>query len=186
MSDKQKFPRAAAMKVAREICLRLADDCVRLELAGSLRREKQEVGDVEILYIPDFKTEKDGLFDTKQVNRADEVLAHLLETGIIAKRRNVNGSEMWGEKNKLAVHVASGIPIDFFCTSEKNWWVSLVVRTGSKETNLRLTTGAIKLGRTLNAYGCGVAESDGNVIPATSEQHVFQLCGVPYLEPINR
>lgn len=79
----------------------------------------------------------------------------------------------------------------------ENWWVSLVVRTGSKETNLRLTTGAQRLGRTLHAYGSGVtinraqtiggeAHLPGSEIKATSEQAVFELCEVPYLEPEQR
>lgn len=38
MNDKPKFPRAAALAVARELCLRLCDDCTRLDMAGSLRR----------------------------------------------------------------------------------------------------------------------------------------------------
>ena len=44
----------------------------------------------------------------------------------------------------------------------------MVVRTGSKETNLRLTTGAQKQGRSLNAYGRGVTCSDGSIVPATT------------------
>jgi hypothetical protein len=51
-------------------------------------------------------------------------------------------------------------------TTRENWFVSLVIRTGSKDTNLLLTTGAQKLGRKLNAYGCGVTGPDGTIIAA--------------------
>lgn len=61
-----------------------------------------------------------------------------------------------------------------------------MIRTGSKDTNLRLTTGAQRRGATLNAYGMGVTWSDGTTTPATSEQHVFEMCGIPYLEPCKR
>jgi DNA polymerase/3'-5' exonuclease PolX len=128
----------------------------------------------------------DGLFDRRLVSVADEVCNELLRDGILAKRPNVKGHFTWGEANKLAVHVASGVPVDFFSTTEDNWWVSLVIRTGSKETNLKLTNGAIHLGRKLHAYGSGVTMPDGSTRKAQSEQEVFELCGVPYLEPKDR
>ena len=39
----------------------------------------------------------------------------------------------WGTLNKLAVHVGSGIPVDPFATTVERWFVSRVVRIGSKE-----------------------------------------------------
>lgn len=186
MSDRPKFPRPLALNVARELCAALKPVTERLVVAGSLRRGKSQVGDVEILFVPKLGTRPLDFFSDEKYDRAAETINAMIAGGVIAMRPNVNGSNTWGDRNKLAVHVASGIPVDFFSTTENNWWVSLVVRTGSKEMNLQLTTGARRLGRSLNAYGCGVTESDGHVIPATSEQHVFELCGVPYKEPKDR
>lgn len=151
-----------------------------------LRRGRMAVGDVELLYIPRRDRSHTDMFSTDDLDLCDQQIRILLETGEIRKRKSVKDTFTWGPKNKLAVHSDSGIPVDFFATSKENWWVSLVVRTGSKETNLLLTTGAQKLGRSLNAYGSGVTCSDGTVIPATSEEQVFELCGVPYLQPSER
>lgn len=63
---------------------------------------------------------------------------------------------------------------------------SLVIRTGGKETNLALTTGAQALGRKLHAYGAGVTMEDGTLRVCRSEREVFELCGVPYAEPEGR
>ena len=52
---KTRFPRAAAIAVARELCEALKPHCERLIVAGSLRRMKQQVGDVEIVYIPKIR-----------------------------------------------------------------------------------------------------------------------------------
>ena len=188
MSDKKKFPRSQAFNVATELALLLKPYVEEIIVAGSLRREKPFVGDIELLYIPRIEKVKTGLFneDTAPLNHTDNFLVSLLNAEVIEKRPNVNGQFAWGVNNKLSRHVSSGIPLDLFATTRENWWVSLVVRTGSKETNLRLTMGAQKLGRSLIAYGCGVRESDGNVISATSEREVFELCGVPYLEPTKR
>src|SRR5436190_23971821 len=61
---KQKFPRAAAVNVAREIVNRIRPFTERLLICGSLRRRKMEVGDVEVVYIPLFapRTDPSDLF----------------------------------------------------------------------------------------------------------------------------
>ena len=186
-NKKKKWPWDVALPAAKEICARLAPACERIAIAGSLRRGKSEVGDIEILFEPRMSTRPDGLFDTRIISVADEAIEQLLHGGYFAKRPNKNGVFAWGESNKLAIHTASGIPVDLFSTSEEKWWTALVIRTGSKETNLRLTTGANKLNRTLNAYGYGTTDrKTGETTRATSEQDVFELCGVPYLEPKDR
>lgn len=196
MSDKTRYPRSAALRVAKELCDLLRphvatwpDNTPCLIVAGSLRRRKAEVGDVEILFIPKLGAgAKSDLFsEAKPADLTELAIGQLLSSGVLAKRPNKEGNPTWGPKNKLAVHVASGIPVDLFATTEANWFVSLVIRTGGKDTNLILTHTARKLGFTLHAYGDGVSSLTGDAkIPATSERHVFQLCGVNYLEPWER
>lgn len=183
---KTKWPHAEALRVAEELQAMISPACKRIAIAGSLRRWKPEVGDIELLFVPILSERPDGLFDRRIVDVCSEVVEKLLADGVLAKRPNVNGHFTWGERNKLAIHVPSGIPVDLFGTTEANWFVSLVIRTGSKETNLRLTNGAIRRGATLNAYGSGVTWSDGTQTAATSEQHVFEMCGVLYLPPERR
>lgn len=185
MSQGQKWPLARAKSLAEKIVDALAPHCERIAIAGSIRREKPEVGDIEILYIPRVVTVRTDLLTESPVDMAEIELTAWLDSGRLSKRPNVRGSFTWGPKNKLALH-RSGFACDFFATSAENWWNSLVVRTGSKDTNLALTMGAQKLGRSLQAYGCGVKESDGTVTPAVSEEHVFELCGVNYLPPTQR
>lgn len=184
--QKTRYPADSARKVAEGIVAVLAPLCERIEIAGSLRRRRPTVGDIEILYVPKMDARPDGLFGTKQVSLADERIEQALTNGVIVKRPSKIGIFTWGDKNKLAVHVASGIPVDFFSTSLEAWWVSLVVRTGSAETNLSLTTAAQRQGKSLIAYGEGVRQTDGTVIAARSEQEVFALCGVAYREPWQR
>ena len=187
MSDKQKWPKHAAMIVASELLYLLQPFCERIVIAGSLRRGKAMVGDVELLFIPKYDEQPDGLFDKIKVDLAAQAIQDLLNRDVLAMRPNVNGGFSWGRENKLAIHRPTGIPVDLFSTSAEKWYVALVVRTGSKETNLRLTTGANYLNRTLNAYGTGITDrKTGIITPATSEQHVFELCGAPYLEPEKR
>lgn len=193
MSDKRKFPRDEAWKVAAQLHGMLSAACTRIAIAGSVRRCKATVGDVELLYVPKIAPVKpaDPFAAAFDGARGEDLAAFVIETfltaGILTKRHNSLGHPGWGPKNKFGLHEDTGIPVDLFATTEANWWVSLVIRTGGTETNLRLTNGARKLGRTLNAYGYGVTDlRTGEVTPATSEEHVFELCGVAYLPPERR
>lgn len=187
MNEKPKIPRRAALAVANELIALLEPVCERIVIAGSLRRGKESVGDVELLFIPAYETRQADMFASASYDMANERLGELLMNGTLSKRPSKVGVFTWSLKNKLAIHGATETPVDLFATTAENWWVSLVVRTGSKETNLRLTTGARHRNRTLNAYGCGVTDLlTGEVTPALSEQDVFELCGVPYLEPHER
>lgn len=186
MSDKIKFPRAEALKAARHICLQLADVTSRLICAGSLRRGKEMVGDVEILYIPLFGEARDGLFDTKKVNRADQILDQFLKEGILAKRLNKNGNETWGPSNKLAVYVPNGVPVDLFQASESNWWNYLVCRTGGKQNNINICQAAQRKGWQWHPTSRGFTNERGYPVTVKSERDVFEFLGLSYLEPHQR
>jgi len=186
MIDKIKFHRAAAIAVAKDLCDALSPLCEpdRLIVAGSLRRRKQMVGDVEILYVPKTDTHPDGLFDSKAFDLTDLLIDKLLHYGLLKKRPNSAGYFTWGPKNKLAIHSASGIPVDLFATTEACWWNSLVCRTGGKENNLLITTTANRQGWSFEAYGSGFMKLDkSDHYQTKSERDVYDFIGLPYLDP---
>jgi DNA polymerase/3'-5' exonuclease PolX len=148
---KTKFPRADALKVAGQLCDFLKPVCERIVVAGSIRRKCPMCSDVELLFIPKMVpgNRTDMFSDPIPINAAQDVIFKLADSKIIEPRKNKEGHYAgWGPKNKLGIHVASGIPVDLFETTKENWFVSLVVRTGPKEFNLKLTTGAQKRGLT--------------------------------------
>jgi len=183
---KRKFPRADAIATARIIVKEIEHDCVRLVVAGSLRRRKAFVGDVELLYIPKTMQVRNGLFDVLVTPMVDITLERLVAGGQLAARKTVTGSISWGAKNKLAVHLPCGIPVDFFATSEESWSNYLVCRTGSAESNRRIAMAAQRKGWKWNPYGAGFTDAFGDAVPASSEREVFDLVGLPYQEPWER
>lgn len=189
MSDKIKWPWAVALEAATDVLIRLEDACLpdRCVIAGSIRRQKPEVGDVELLYSPKYVEVPDGLFDTKPQDQAEEVIARMLADGIIEKRLNVAGHPTWGPLNKLGRHRASGIPVDLFCEPDPDdWFRSLVIRTGPKEMNKLLMETAGKVGIIPHAYGVAFNRPDGTRVIADSEEAVFRICGMAYKEPKDR
>lgn len=190
-TQKKRWPRAAAMAVAEELVWRLQAVCERICVAGSLRRGKAMVGDVEILYIPRFEQRQVDLFNIERVDQAGEVLQNLLRAHVLCQRLSARGTPAWGHKNKLAVHVASGIPVDLFAASEANWWNYLVCRTGSAESNMRIARAAIAKGWQWNPYGPGFSRGGPlagarEIVARASEREVFEFVGLPYLPPEKR
>jgi DNA polymerase/3'-5' exonuclease PolX len=60
MSDNEKRPYAQMMTIARAVVERLRPACQRIEIAGSLRRHRPMVGDIEICAIPIMPTDLFG------------------------------------------------------------------------------------------------------------------------------
>ena len=168
-----------AKAIAEELKALLEPVCQRVEIAGSIRRQKPEVGDIELLVIP----KHGGL--AGEVDLLDQEIIDLMRRGVLGYRLNKLGSRVYGPKNKLMLHVPSGIGVDIFSTDLECWPVALVVRTGSAETNKRIAMAAIRKGWHLRAYGRGFTTPDGEVI-CHSERDVFEFVGIPYMEPWER
>ena len=165
-----------ASTIAEEIMGLLDGSCDRKEIAGSIRRRKPDVGDIEILCIPRFEGGADSL---------DRRVQGLMFQGVLALRLNRLGRKVYGPKNKLMVHVPSGIGVDIFSTTEECWPVSLVVRTGGKQTNIRISMAAQERGYQFHAYGSGFSTANGEIV-CHSEQEVFEAVGLPYQAPEER
>lgn len=186
VSGKRRWPRSEALEVARELCNRLKPFCERLVVAGSLRRKKSDVGDVEILYIHRVEERQADLLSTEMVSLADEEIARMLAGGTLAKRPSKTGGTAWGEKNKLALH-RSGMPVDLFRTTPEAWANYLVCRTGPADSNMRIATEAQRRGYRWNPYGVGFTRlSDGAVISIQTEEEVFAFVGLEYRPPDDR
>lgn len=186
---KTRYPRKAAIAVAKQMVQELTPVTERLVVAGSLRRMKTEVGDVEIVYIPrkENRPVPGSLFDRADYDLATLCILDMEARGILTRRESVTGHTSFGEKNKLMLHAASGIPVDFFATSAECWWNYLVCRTGSAENNTTIATAARLNGKRWNPYGPGfVCLKTGDIFPAHSEEDVYRLAGLDFLPPSHR
>lgn len=165
-----------AKAIAEELKGLLEPACEKIVVAGSIRRQKPFVGDVELLCVP--------IYDNG-VDQLDREIGGLVVQRVFGFRRNKLGSRVYGPKNKLMVHLPSGIGVDIFSTTEECWPVSLVVRTGGETTNKRIAMAAIKKGWHLQAYGAGFSTPNGDIV-CKSERDVFEFVDLPYLEPWER
>jgi len=165
-----------AKAIAERIKTLLEPACERIEIAGSIRRQKPEVGDIELLCIPKY---------IAGIDQLDSEIGALAVQGILACRLNKLGRRVYGPKNKLLLHRETGIGVDIFSTTEECWPVAMVVRTGGKQTNIRICMAAQARGYKFHAYGSGFSTPHGEIV-CHSEQEVFEAVGLPYQCPEER
>lgn len=186
-AGKVKYPRKLALEVAAELCRALKPVCERLVVAGSLRRRRQLAGDVEILYVGRVQRRpaKRDWFKEEEVNLADEVILRLEAEGVLERRLNAKGQEIYGAKNKLMRHKRTGVPVDLFAATAANWFNYLVCRTGPAESNIAIAAAARRLGWSWNPYGPGFTRGYEQR-QMDSEREVFEFVGLAYKEPWER
>ena len=175
-----------AEQVADELGRLLAPYCERIAVAGSIRRKQPQVKDIELLCISKVASSTD-MFGRMAADHygLDAILNVLFGEGMLRKRPNRDGRYTYGPQNKYLVDVPSGIPVDVFSTTVENWGMSLVVRTGPKDFNIRMMARFRELEMRGHAYG-GVTDQEGNEIECRDEETVFHLLGWPWVSPERR
>lgn len=192
-TQEKRWELHGATAAGTEICEMMDRGCERLIIAGSIRRQKPTVGDIEILYVPRLVPAKQSLdlFAPAFDNMADQEIAALEAGGFLTRRLNINGSETFGPKIKLMEHAESGIPVDLFATTVASWWSYLVCRTGPKESNIAICEAAKRKGWKWSPFVgferfiTGDAGETETYYP-TSEKDVFDFAGLQYHEPRRR
>lgn len=184
MSAGTRLDLLAAARVAHRVVAWLTPGCSRIEVAGSIRRRRPDVGDVEIVAVPRLVDgERPSLFDPpSRVSALDPVLAGLIADGRLAPHpeRPANG-----EKYKRLWIPTPGIQLDLFLvTPPAEWGPILTIRTGPAAFSERLVT-------MLKRKGWGsrdgrVLNLRGEVVPCPEERDFFVACGEPWTEPEDR
>jgi DNA polymerase/3'-5' exonuclease PolX len=177
------FPESFARDVAELFLNDIRDVCERVEIVGSLRRHKTGVNDIDLIAIPKFQQEQDEtLFgEPVQTNLLDQHLSQQCIKGILSLESN-------GGKIKRFTKECDGeyVPIDIFIANKETWWTLMLIRTGSKNHNIKLARRALELHMQLKADGSGLISPGGLLIPIESEEQIFNHLGLPYRIPEER
>jgi len=199
MSAGTKLPLADAQRVADKLAARLAPACERIEVAGSIRRGKAEVGDIELVAIPRFEARavaaQIGLFDsdvpTEQANLLDEELAVMLDLGMIWRHppRGWDAPPAWGERYKkcwLQLRPGQMAQVDLFLADARNWGAIFAIRTGPHDFSAALVTRLKYNTPYRQQEGYLIHKETGEVMAVPEEADYFRLAGVPWIEPRER
>lgn len=154
--------------------------CDRIEIAGSIRRKKPEVKDIEIVCIPKMIDMPD-LFNRKVIARAVDFVQAL--SGEPGKVIRVSGDPRQGKYIKLFMEEQQ-INIDVFIATPDNWGYIYAIRTGCAEFSHRV------LGAHWTRSGYhgneGMLCDDHGPVPVREEKDLFQMIGLDWIEPEHR
>lgn len=158
----QRFLYAAALPVVNTILktFRPNPSVQKIEIAGSFRRGKETIGDLDFLAIS---------------SRPDKVMPAFVAMkdvkSIIAKG-----------PTKSSVRLSSGMQVDLRVVNENELGSAMNYFIGSKEHNVELRKLALSKGYTLSEYGLFTLKRKKWVAGRT-EQEIYQKLGLQYIEP---
>jgi len=177
------FPDTFAREIAEDFISQISPACDRIEIVGSLRRHKIAVNDIDLLVIPRFiQMEDETLFGGPyQENQLDKQLSQLCLSRDL--ELDANGSKI---KRFLKNADCDTVPIDLYIATEQTWWTLLLIRTGSRQHNVKLARRAMELQMHLKADGSGLLTNSGGIISIQSEQEIFQHLRLEYRTPEER
>ncbi|RPI19622.1 MAG: hypothetical protein EHM58_01060 [Ignavibacteriae bacterium] len=138
--------------------------CTKVEIAGSVRREKENVKDIEICLLTDNKKK---LFNS--------LGTHLLKVNKEFKPTK------WGQKYLQFKY--EGKQIDLFIGEPDNWGLLFLVRTGSAQFSTKMLAAWKRVSRGGYSENNYLHKPDGTVILTPDEETVFKLCGMKFVEP---
>ena len=143
--------------------LRAVRGVTRADLAGSLRRGKETVGDVDLLVAS---------------SRAEDVMDAFTSFRLVEQ-------VLARGDTKSSILTRGGLQVDLRVVPLEAWGAAMIYFTGSKAHNVRIREMAVRKGLKLNEYGLFSVEG-GDAIAAKSEEDVYQRLGLPYIEPTLR
>lgn len=149
-----------AQRIAQAVVKRLSPYCRKIVVAGSVRRKKPWVNDIDLVLIPN------DLWDFH---------SELMKLGSL---------KMSGKK--ILRVMAGSTQIDVYVADEETWATLLLIRTGSAENNIRLASLAKKRGWHLAASGDGLFNELRERIAGNTERSIYDALGVPWQEPEER
>ena len=186
-------PKLAAYRVADELRERLWPACERLEVAGSLRRNREAVGDLELVAIPRVVEEAgDDVWGTpNRVSLLGRKVTELIEEGVL----DLDPTDpKAGERYMKLQYRATGLQVDLFVVPAETFGLIWLIRTGPASYSQWLVTHARRAGfhvarGALHAGGSGhpvPGQCTCPIIPTPAERDVFRLLGLRYEAPEQR
>lgn len=137
-------------------------EVLKVEIGGSLRRQKETIGDIDLLAISKKPSETRDFF--VKIKSAGVEVKEVLAKGI----------------TKSAIILKNGIQVDLRIIEDKSWGSALLYFTGNKSHNIKMREICIKRGYKLNEYGLFDKQK---MIAGKTEKEVFNKIGMQYIPP---
>ena len=163
-----------ARDLAEKVVFQLQPYVEKIIIAGSIRRRKPEVKDIDLVLIPKTEPIKD-LFGM--------VTGHKRMDGFINTIKSWEVLKGSPEEGKYIQCMVQGMKVEIACASPLNYGNLVLIRTGNAEFSKMIMTEVLRR---------GFSQKDGflyhkdEVINVPDEMTYFKTIGVPYVQPENR
>lgn len=157
-----RIPLGVALPQGRTIveALSALQSAERVELAGSCRRGRETIGDLDVLVA---------------ARQSQEVMDHFVALPQVAE-------VMLRGDTKCSVRLVSGLQVDLRVITPESFGAALHYFTGSKHHNIAVRDRAKRAGLRVSEYGVFREDSDERVCGA-DEEEVFAAVGLPLIAP---
>jgi DNA polymerase (family 10) len=158
----ERMPLGKALPLAEDVAasLRRVSGVGRVEVAGSIRRRKETIGDIDLLAV------------STRPERAIDAFVHLAQVGEVLEAGGT----------KAAIRHREGIQVDLRVVPRACFGAALAYFTGSKQHNIRVRELGVKRGLRISEYGVFRQKSDRRIAGATEEE-VYAAVGLPWIPP---
>jgi len=159
---RERQPLGKVLPIAQDILdqLKKHASITKIDIAGSLRRWKDTVKDIDIVATSD---------NPKEVMKVFTHLPH-------ARDVLLQGPT----KSSIITH--EGLQVDLRVVEQESYGAALAYFTGSMSHNVRLREMAVKRGLKINEYGI-FREKDGKRLGGRHEDDIYRTLGLPYIQP---
>lgn len=172
-----------ALEKAQALLADLKPHCERIEIAGSIRRGKPWINDIELVAIPSIVPVEpvENLFG--EVSNPGETQR---DPGFVEVVKRYAETIVKGEPataKYIQFLTRTGVKVDLFTAHRDNWGYIFAIRTGSAEFSKGLAHRWVKQG--YNGED-GMLMKFGKAIPVREERDLFALLHLPYVQPSER
>lgn len=160
------------LKVAEDIAiniLTMVDGwCKKIEVVGSIRRQRKEVHDIDFVVLP---------YNLVHWRKIKETMLVWMDAKVVAA-----GDQIMRFLVKPSPNSMKYVQVDFYGAKPETYGIYKLVRTGSMEHNIWLAKHAIRKGMRLR-YSVGLESADKDITVGATEEAIFDKLKLPFIEP---
>jgi DNA polymerase/3'-5' exonuclease PolX len=183
MNDDEKVALETIEPIAQELKEALAPHCAAIEIAGSIRRQRERVKDIEVVCIP-YVNKMQSLFEDAGPAVHNDGFCKLVR-GWQERSQVAKGEPKTGRYCKFTY---KGMKVDLFMCSPLNWGIQYLIRTGpgGEAGFSAYVMQQLKRQGYYMHDGHVWSRRTQQVVHVLHEQDVFDLAGLPWLPPHQR
>ena len=170
MSTGPRIPLAEALVICADTMADLRPHCLKIDEAGSVRRRRSTIGDLEIVCLPN----RDPLQSTP-------LFAGGFAQAVEKWPRIIGGPDGRYTKRMLPC----GLKLDLFMPHPDGYGLILAIRTGSEDWSHKVLATSWKRAGFHSDKGL-LRREDGSVVPCRTERELFDVIGLRWVEPVGR